>query len=174
MPCAVGFLITWWLGSKGKRRERENQAEAVLPFMTSLISHTASFHWSRQWQRSTCIQGEGILTQPLDGGGLVHVTLWACGEGYILVWPSMENIICQRGVSRKYGEWKTLGNALQYYFVSFDLQQMIIIYVRRFGQKEVKHALTENQAVCGWFLKKSLFLECEALSSYCICVPARS
>ena len=116
----------------------------------------------------------GNIDSTSGWGALVHVTLWACGEGYILVWPSMENIICQRGVSRKYGEWKTLGNALQYYFVSFDLQQMIIIYVRRFGQKEVKHALTENQAVCGWFLKKSLFLECEALSSYCICVPARS
>lgn len=42
---------TWWLGPKykrGRRTEREREAKAMWLLITSLISHTVSFHWLRQ------------------------------------------------------------------------------------------------------------------------------
>lgn len=132
MPRAVDSLTTWWLGSRAKRgkrvseRERENLAKAILLFITSLISHTVSFQWLSQLQRPTYIQEEGTLTPTLDGDAHPYhiVSMWS---GPYIEMAIQENIICHRGVSRRHGEWKSLGNTLQYYFVIFGLQLMLIM-----------------------------------------------
>lgn len=124
--------------------------------MISLISHTVSFHCLGELQRSTCTEGKGTLTLPLEAKGcLCHIVSMWYGT-YIGVAISMENIICHREVSRKYGELKTLSNTFQHCFVTFGLQLMVIISALGCVQQEGVHALTETPAVCRWCVKESL------------------
>lgn len=41
--CGLGFLIAWWLDSKGEHFRRENKAEA-LPFFSNIGSEIPQYH----------------------------------------------------------------------------------------------------------------------------------
>ena len=113
-PWAVGFVI-WWLGSKGKRRERENQAEAILPFMINLMSHKASSHWLGQLQVPLSSRGGNCATPPLDGEACSCHLMNMWSGTYIGGAISRENIICHGGLAGNTGNdkhWVILYNII--------------------------------------------------------------
>lgn len=45
-PCGLGFLTTWWPGSKDECSERESQVQAVSPFVTKPSRSCTDFRHS--------------------------------------------------------------------------------------------------------------------------------
>lgn len=113
-PWAVGF-VTWWLGSKGKRRGRENQAEAILPFMINLMSHKMSSHWLGQLQVQLSSRGGNCVTPPLDGEACSRHPMNMWSGTYIGGTISRESIICHGGLAGNTGNdkhWVILYNII--------------------------------------------------------------
>lgn len=124
-PWDVNLVTTWWLSSKGKK-ERE----------MGVRQKPCSPLWQTSWVTKHLLLSRAVTkVQPPSRGGNGNpisgreacschtVDMWS--GTYVGMTVSRKNTIFHGawgwglGISRKYGDWQTLG--LQYYFVTFSL-----------------------------------------------------